>query len=160
MVHYLSKSIKDVDWSPLPYNVRISNEVEYGTGIVSQSPIFTGSAIGVSHVVLRPKFSISTGIKLLMHRMISPDGWMIRTPLGGFINHSEDPNCARVKAYTKNYDVYILKSIKDITQGEELTLKYEDYTPSGVNYIDEWRYETMTQASLQTILDKVETDND
>ena len=44
----------------------------------------------------------------------------IRTPLGGFFNHSDIPNC---KAYIDN-DFIRLKTIKNISKDEELTAKY------------------------------------
>lgn len=48
-----------------------------------------------------------------------------RTPLGGFINHSEDPNVETV--YIGKY-LYLI-TIKDIMPDEELTLKYKWYKP-------------------------------
>ena len=48
---------------------------------------------------------------------------MIRTPLGGFVNHSETPNCA----FCDETTMYTLVTIKDINQGDELTVKYHLY---------------------------------
>jgi hypothetical protein len=51
---------------------------------------------------------------------------LIRTPLGGFFNHSETPNCVLV-----NKDgIYYLKTIKEIFPGEEITCKYNLYDPT------------------------------
>ena len=48
-----------------------------------------------------------------------------RTPLGGFINHSDIPNCIKEEnRFTHNL---FLKTIKDIKEGEELTLNYTLY---------------------------------
>lgn len=44
----------------------------------------------------------------------------IRTPLGGFFNHSEDPNC---EAYVSGRYIK-LRAIKDIMKDEELTAYY------------------------------------
>lgn len=44
----------------------------------------------------------------------------IRTPLGGFINHSEDPNCIA----DPGGDLIFLITTKEIKAGEELTVKY------------------------------------
>ena len=60
---------------------------------------------------------------------------LIRTPLGGFLNHSDDPNCEKVKLKFTNEDkepAYVfnkwnLITLKDIKEGEELTLKYTFY---------------------------------
>ena len=43
-----------------------------------------------------------------------------RTPLGGFINHSDEPNCVII---TDN-DIRTLYTVKPIDQGEELTIFY------------------------------------
>ena len=50
---------------------------------------------------------------------------IIRTPLGGFINHSINPNCKKLDLE----DEWHLKTIKEIKKGQELTLKYTLYNP-------------------------------
>jgi SET domain-containing protein len=45
--------------------------------------------------------------------------------LGGFINHSEEPNC---KLREVGHEMY-LQTIQKIKAGEELTLKYQMYNP-------------------------------
>ncbi len=55
----------------------------------------------------------------------SQDG-LIRTPLGGFFNHSDNPNCMLVE--DGNY--LQLKTIKEIYKGEEITVKYTTYDPT------------------------------
>ena len=64
---------------------------------------------------------------------------IIRTPLGGFLNHADDPNCSKTKLrYTNedisknkfNYVAWNLIVIKDIQVDEELTVKYEWYKPT------------------------------
>ena len=47
----------------------------------------------------------------------------IRTPLGGFINHSDEPNCIKIK----EGDRYNLFTLRDIKAEEEITLKYTFY---------------------------------
>ena len=51
------------------------------------------------------------------------DGY-IRTPLGGFFNHSDEPNC---EAY-EDGDLIKLKTIKEIEPGSELTATYWLYS--------------------------------
>ena len=52
----------------------------------------------------------------------------IRTPLGGFINHSDTPNCCKVMSYKNSaLDYYTLQTAEDIKSGEELTLTYTIY---------------------------------
>ena len=53
---------------------------------------------------------------------------VIRTPLGGFINHTENPNCKRTQIRIEPYwDKWSLNTTRDIKKGEELTLKYTMY---------------------------------
>ena len=48
---------------------------------------------------------------------------MIRTPLGGFVNHTEEPNCELIDI---GPDIYLITT-QDIMPEEELTLKYKTY---------------------------------
>lgn len=50
------------------------------------------------------------------------DGY-IRTPFGGFINHSFTPNCKIVEIE----DTLHIKTIQNIVRGEELTMDYRPY---------------------------------
>ena len=52
------------------------------------------------------------------------DEVIYRTPLGGFINHSDEPNCEK----WKEDDKYFVKTIRHISKGEELFLKYTFYS--------------------------------
>ena len=51
------------------------------------------------------------------------DGELIRTPLGGFVNHSDEPNCIKLKEGNR----YNLFTLRDIKVEEEITLKYTFY---------------------------------
>ena len=51
---------------------------------------------------------------------------LIRTPLGGFINHSEVPNCELIDMGRH----YVIKTLKMIKRGEELTVTYRWYNPT------------------------------
>ena len=66
-----------------------------------------GVDLGLSHIVL--------------------DEEIYRTPLGGFINHSEEPNCIKWKVFVPHKYLYSVKTIKPIKKGEELFLKYTFY---------------------------------
>jgi SET domain-containing protein len=51
---------------------------------------------------------------------------LYRTPLGGFINHSEEPNAKIAEVQRVRY-LYFLRDIQD---GEEITVKYSMYDPT------------------------------
>ena len=91
------------NYKPLPKNLTIKiSEIE-GFGIFSIDDIKKQTDLGLSHLII--------------------DEEVIRTPLGGFINHSDNPNCQKVEMDNKFY----LHTITDIKNGEELTLKYTFY---------------------------------
>jgi len=95
-------------YRPLPEYLTIKNSKIDGLGLFTNTDIDSDFTIGVTHV-RDDRFQ---------------DGY-IRTPLGGFFNHSETPNCEVI-----NTDDYIyLATIRKITAGEELTAKYTLYKP-------------------------------
>lgn len=100
--------VKGKNYRPLPKCLTIQNSSIEGLGLFATEPIPANTNLGVSHV----------------HHIDYEDSY-IRTPLGGFINHSEEPNCDIIY---KVDDLYI-ETIIDIKKGEELTLKYTLYTP-------------------------------
>ena len=74
-----------------------------GQGIFAKEGIPAGMILGMSHLVV--------------------DEVIYRTPLGGFINHSDDPNCEK----WCEEDKYFIKTLRTIHAGEELFLKYTFY---------------------------------
>lgn len=97
------------NYRPLPKYLTISPSEIEGLGLFAVEDIPEGVNLGISHVDFK-------------------NGAIIRTPLGGFYNHSEDPNVERVKMYDDHVISYSLKAIKDIKAGEEITCKYTLYT--------------------------------
>ena len=96
-------------YKPLPDGVTIKKSEIDGFGLFATKEIKAGKVLGVSHV--------SKGWK-------ERDGYF-RTPLGGFINHADDPNCDKKEnKFTKNL---YLQTNCDIKEGEELTVKYTLY---------------------------------
>ena len=95
-------------YTPLPYFLTISESTIQGLGLFATENIDRGADLGVSHV---------QHAKYL-------NGY-IRTPLGGFVNHSENPNC-ELADYKTEMHLYTTEEIK---AGEELTLKYKLYDP-------------------------------
>jgi len=98
-------------YKPLPKTVAIKESLIHGYGLFAIADIPYGTDLGVSHV-------FAVGFK---------DGY-IRTPLGGFINHSDTPNCFKVESHEDSaLTYYILQTLKDIKKGEELTVTYTIY---------------------------------
>ena len=96
-------------YKPLPEYLTISQSKIDGLGLFATKDIPEGTNLGITHI-FDSKFENN----------------YIRTPLGGFFNHSLSPNCKIVE-----FDRYLnLKTIKRIRKGEELTAVYTLYTPS------------------------------
>ena len=98
-------------YQPLPSGLTVADSRISGQGLFTTRRLVMGTLLGISHYRI--------------------DGEYIRTPLGGFINHSDEPNCVRNQIRLKPYyDKWKLVVIKDIEEGEELTLKYKLYKPA------------------------------
>lgn len=94
---------KNYTYKPLPEEVTISPSKIEGLGLHARRHIHKGKVLGITHVY-DDRF----------------DNGMIRTPLGGFINASLNPNCI----LTRQGDFKVLATLKDIRPGEELTVNY------------------------------------
>jgi len=93
-------------YNPLPTYLTIRKSKIHGLGLFSTKHIGSNTVLGVSHE------------KKLFKKEL------IRTPLGGFINHTDEPNCKLVKGRGK----YYLITVKQIHPNQELTLKYHMYS--------------------------------
>ena len=103
-------------YKPLPDSLTIKTSKVNGLGLFAKEGIAQGTNLGMSHFKL--------------------DETIFRTPLGGFINHSNTPNVVKVELRMTNHDNPKLKydykkwnlvSLHDIKEGEELTLRYTFY---------------------------------
>ena len=94
----------EVSYRPLPDNLELRPSEIHGYGVFALEDIPAGQMLGLSHIQ-------------------SPE--LIRTPLGGYINHSMNPNCIRILEGNRWY----LQTIQDIEEGEEITLMYKGYKP-------------------------------
>lgn len=95
---------KDYNYSPLPGNLELKESKIHGLGIHSTQEIHPGEILGMSH--------IKVGSQL------------IRTPLGGYLNHSDEPNCRIMRWNRGENTEYDLVTMDYIDVGEELTLDY------------------------------------
>tara|TARA_R100000081_G_C4668923_1_gene91499 strand:- start:192 stop:482 length:291 start_codon:yes stop_codon:yes gene_type:complete len=93
-------------YKPLPEFLTIKTSKIHGLGLYATKHIPKNYVIGVTHVK-DSRF----------------ENGYIRTPLGGFFNHSEDPNCEVVEVG----DYLILISIKPVISGDEITAFYTLY---------------------------------
>jgi SET domain-containing protein len=96
---------------PLPDNVTIKKSKIHGLGLFAKNNIPKDTKLGLTHIFIGEE--------------------IVRTPLGGFYNHSDDPNCS---TYYPLDDLFLvtdrlcLRTIKDIQKGEEITVKYTLYS--------------------------------
>ena len=94
-------------YRPLPSELTIKHSKIEGLGLFATVKIKKNSFIGLTHI-----------------RDEMFEGKYIRTPLGGFINHSEEPNCEVREDVDGNL---MLFTLRPILPNEELTLKYNLY---------------------------------
>ena len=95
-------------YRPLPDCLTIKKSDIEGLGVFATQQIKSDKVLGVTHI---------------KDKKVENGYW--RTPLGGFINHSDTPNCIKEEnIFTHNL---FLKTIKNIKEGEELTLNYTLY---------------------------------
>ena len=102
-------------YKPLPENLRLGFSDIHDIGLFAKEAIPQGTNLGMTHLQFEKT--------------------LIRTPLGGFINHKDNPNCEKVKLKFSDeekqpayqFNKWNLITLKDIKEGEELTLKYTFY---------------------------------
>tara|TARA_B110000196_G_C21088272_1_gene636177 strand:- start:318 stop:707 length:390 start_codon:yes stop_codon:yes gene_type:complete len=98
-------------YRPLPKGVTIKKSKIEGLGLFVTENFGAGHSFGPSHV----------GFSGPRHIF---EGTIVRTPLGGFINHSEEPNC---RITDQEQGVNNIVSLRKIDKGEELTTYYTLY---------------------------------
>ena len=103
-------------YKPLPKELTLGESEIHDIGLFARENILGGTNLGMSHLELG---------KLIL-----------RTPLGGFINHSDKPSCVKVESvtlqrvnplYDHNFTKWDLVTLRDIDAGEELTVRYTFY---------------------------------
>jgi len=94
-------------YRPLPEYLTLGTSEIEGTGVFATEKLEANLDLGMTHI----KVPIINGY--------------IRTPLGGFVNHTEAANCYLVqKLDWDDYRVFHLCTMRPIKKGEELTLNY------------------------------------
>ena len=103
-------------YKPLPKELRLGFSKIHDIGLFAKEKINRGQNLGISHIQIGKE--------------------LFRTPLGGFINHSDNPNCTKSMARITNaadltlktdYKIWRLFTLDDIKEDEELTLTYTFY---------------------------------
>jgi len=102
----VSKERFEDSYRPLPDIVHLDYSPIEGMGVFAKFDLDGKICIGITHIA-----------------PIKKDLGRQRTPLGGFINHSDNPNCFIV-VETEFSRVY---TVRPIMQGEELTVYYTGY---------------------------------
>ena len=98
-------------YKPLPESLTIKESGINGLGLFANQKINKATNLGTTHIKM--------------------DDTIIRTPLGGFINHANEPNCVKVELLLSegsNRKKWNLMTTQDIKKGEEITLRYTFYT--------------------------------
>jgi hypothetical protein len=109
------KEFHDLDqlkqYNPLPSGLTVADSRISGQGLFTTRKLVAGTELGISHYRIDKEY--------------------IRTPLGGFINHSDTPNCERSQVRIRpGFDKWNITVMEDIEEGDELTLKYKLYVPT------------------------------
>ena len=97
-------------YRPLPNGITIGKSGIDGLGVVASKEFKANTVLGIVHVANKN----------------FPHGY-IRTALGAFYNHSDNPNCVVLNGYWHQIPVKYLVTKKDIKRGDELTAKYTLY---------------------------------
>jgi len=98
-------------YKPLPDSLTILPSGIDGLGLFAKKGLAQGTNLGMSHLKIGET--------------------IVRTPLGGFINHSNEHNCVKVELRMTNekfdYKKWNLVTSQNIKEGEELTTQYTFY---------------------------------
>ena len=103
-------------YRPLPESLTIKQSSINGLGLFAGENLEKRTNLGMRHLKIGDT--------------------IFRTPLGGFINHSNTPNCIKAElrmssedlhGHQYNYKKWNLITLQDIKKGEELTVLYTFY---------------------------------
>ena len=104
----MEKKPENKMYRPLPDSLTIAQSGVNGLGLFAKEGIGQGTNLGTTHIKI--------------------EGEILRTPLGGFINHANESNCVKVELHDSKYKKkWTLVTCRNIKEGEELTLRYTFY---------------------------------
>ena len=98
-------------YRPLPDGLTIKASNVQGLGLFATKSFESDTVLGIVHIANKN----------------FPHGY-IRTALGAFYNHSEEPNCKTLKGFWHQIPVVYLVTTKAIANEDELTAKYSLYS--------------------------------
>ena len=122
-------------YKPLPDYLTIKKSTIAGLGLHTIKPIKQGTYIGMTHISYN-----------------KAEHGVVRTPLGGFGNHSNTPNCFKVHKMEGVTSTWWIVAERDIKAGEEITWKYTFYNPNeeeNMTFNEEERHLNMTVKVLK-----------
>ena len=94
-------------YKPLPDEITIRESDIEGLGVFATMDIPAETDLGATHINV-PMFY-----------------GLIRTPIGGYLNHADSNNCIIQKVHDwDDLEIYNIFTVKNISKGEELTLDY------------------------------------
>ena len=106
-----AKDHEKKNYTPLSHDLFIEESMINGQGLFSSHDLPKETDLGVSH------------IEFEKDKMSAKE--LIRTPLGGFINHSSNPNCfINTNIHYHDGQQRELYTTRPIKTGEELTVYY------------------------------------
>ena len=112
-----------MNYKPLPDGLYIGMSSIEVQGVYTSRALFKCCQLGESH------YRVATNDVPSKHTEENKS-ILIRTPFGGFINHSDKPNCHRSHIRVKpGLDKWIIPVVEDVNPVDELTLKYTMYEP-------------------------------
>jgi len=95
------------NYRPLPKELRLGFSDIHDIGVFAKENLKIDQDLGICHLKVGDQ--------------------LFRTPLGGFINHSDTPNCSKTMVRVNDYKVWHLITLDNIKEGAELTLEYTFY---------------------------------
>lgn len=101
-------SLKESGYRPLQSCLTIKESNIEGLGLFAKEDIPAGTNLGVTHAFISHE--------------------VIRTPLGGFYNHSNTANAVKRLNSERLWSRYELVTILPIKAGDEITVKYTLYS--------------------------------